>query len=357
MKKLGIAIAAFALLLSGASAYNPPAFSENLWNLSSTRNITGQTSVAGGGTLGDAVDSIAVNPALTADAQRVALNLGYTALVTYEPSDADYGSAFQTGILIPFKMFNFSGMTNIVSFPWLESSWNFKAGLSKEITAKLSVGANADFGFAWGEGSDWAIGAGVGFVYDWGQLAFMPDFRFGASLLNLGKYYKNDLSGVDNTASTTNWPSPVTLKAGAAATFYKNDTIDFSASLDITIPTFQNAIFDLTPKFAVKDMLYFTLPLSINCLEASKADDNFYKSGFSAGIGVFFKFDFNVKNNQYLEKNGWSESEMVASAAYKNLNSSVHAVVANVDVNLGMKDKTPPAIKIWADDEEDADEE
>ena len=48
---------------------------------------------------------------------------------------------------------------------------------------------------------------------------------------------------------------------------------------------------------------------------------------------------------------------MVASAAYKNLNSSVHAVVANVDVNLGMKDKTPPAIKIWADDEEDADEE
>ena len=44
---------------------------------------------------------------------------------------------------------------------------------------------------------------------------------------------------------------------------------------------------------------------------------------------------------------------MVASAAYKNLDASVHAVTANVDVNLGMKDKTPPVIKIWSDDEED----
>ena len=36
MKKFGIAIAAFALILCSASAYNPPELSENLWNLSST---------------------------------------------------------------------------------------------------------------------------------------------------------------------------------------------------------------------------------------------------------------------------------------------------------------------------------
>lgn len=356
MKKIGIAISAFALLVASASAYNPPVFSESLWNLSSTRNLTGQNSVAGVGTLGAGPDSIVVNPALTAQAQRVALNVGYTALVTYDPSDADYGNAFQTGILMPFKMFNFTGLANMVSFPWLETSMNFKAGLSKEITPKLTVGANADAGFAWGAGSDWAIGAGLGFVYDFGPLSFMPDFSIGASVLNLGKYYKNDVVGASWKKDQTSWPSLATLKAGASATFFKNDTIDFGASLDVTVPSFQNAIFDITPRFSVKEMLYFTVPVSINCYEIAEASDGVYNSGFSAGIGAFFKFNFNVKNNQYLEQNGWSESEMIASAAYKNLDSSVHAISANVDVNLGMKDKTPPVIKVWSDDEEDDEE-
>ena len=349
MKKLGIAIAAFALILSSASAYNPPELSENLWNLSSTRNLTGQNSVAGTGTLGAGPDSIVVNPALTAQSQRVALNLGYTALIAYDPS-GDYGNAMQAGILMPFKMFNFTGLTNFVSSPYLKNTWNMKAGLSKEITPKLTVGANADFGIAWGGSFDVAVGAGLGFVYDFGKLAFMPDFSVGASVLNLGKYYKPDeIYGAKVTESVTAWPSLATLKAGANACFYKNDNIDVSAALDITVPTFQNVIFDITPKFAVKEMLYFTLPVSINCYEMAEA----HNKGLSFGIGAFFKFNFNVKNNQYLERNGWSESEMIASAAYKNLNSSVHAVSANLDVNLGMKDKTPPVIKVWPDDEED----
>ncbi len=352
MKKIGIAIAAFALILSSASAYNPPELSENLWNLSSTRNLTGMNSVAGVGSLGCAPDSIVLNPALTAQAQRVSLNLGYTALVTYDPSD-DYGNAIQAGILIPFKMFNFSGLTNFVSQPWLKNSWNMKAGLSKEITPKLSVGANADLGFAWGAGADWAVGAGLGFVYDFGKLGFMPDFSVGASILNLGKYYKNDVPGAKWSESATNWPSLATLKAGVNAVFYKNDTIEISSALDLSAPSFQNLIVDFTPKFAVKEMLYFTVPLSVNCYEMAEA----HNKGFSAGIGAFFKFNFNVKNNQYLERNGWSESEMIASAAYKNLDASVHAVTANLDVNLGMKDKTPPVIKVWPDDEEDDDEE
>ena len=349
MKKIGIAIAAFALILSSASAYNPPVLSENLYALSSTRNLSGQNSVAGGGTLGCGPDSIVVNPALTAQAQRVSLNAGYTALITYDPSDSDYGNAFQGGILIPFKMFNFSGIVNGVMCPFLKDSLNFKAGLSNEITPKLSVGANADVGFAWGAGSDIAIGAGLGFVYDFGPLAFMKDFSVGASVINLGKYYKNDIPGAKWSSGVTAWPSLATLKAGASATFLKNDTIDFGASIDVTVPSFQNAIFDITPKFAVKEMLYFTLPLSINCYEMAEA----HNGGFSAGIGAFFKFNFSVKNNQYLERNGWSESEMIASAVYKNLDSSVHAVSANLDINLGMKDKTPPVIKVWPDDEED----
>ena len=348
MKKLCIAIAAFALILSSASAYNPPELSEGLYSFSSTRNLSGQNSVAGGGTLGCSPDSIVVNPALTAGAQRVALNLGYTALIASE-GDGDFGNALQAGILIPFKMFNFSGMANGVFTPYLKDSVNFKAGLAKEITPKLSVGADADVGLVWGAGADFAVGAGLGFVYDFGKLGFMNDFSLGGAVINLGKYYKNDVPGTKVSESATAWPSLATLKAGVSATFVKNDTIDFGTSVDVTLPSFQNAIFDITPKFAVKEMLYFTLPVSINCYEMAEA----HNGGFSAGIGVFFKFTFNVKNNQYLERNGWSESEMIASAVYKNLDASVHAVSANLDVNLGMKDKTSPVIKVWPEDEED----
>jgi hypothetical protein len=350
MKKLGIAIAAFALILSSASAYNPPELSEGLYTFSSTRNLAGQNSVAGGGSLGICPDSIVVNPALTAQAQRVALNIGYTALIASE-GDSEFGNAFQAGILIPFKMFNFSGLVNGTMVPLLKDSVNFKAGLAKEITPKLSVGADADVGIAWGAGADFAVGAGLGFVYDVGALGFMKDFSFGASIINLGKYYKNEINGTKGSEGVTSWPSLATLKAGVSATFVKNDTIDFGASIDVSVPTFQNAIFDVTPKFAIKEMLYFTVPFSLNCYEMAEG----HKGGFSAGIGAFFKFTFNVKNNQYLERNGWSESEMIASAAYKNLDGYVHAASANLDVTLGMKDKTPPVIKIWPDNEEDDD--
>ena len=89
----------------------------------------------------------------------------------------------------------------------------------------------------------------------------MPDFSVGASLLNLGKYYKPDEIGGPQSKDVTNWPSPVTLKAGANAVFYKNENFDVSAALDITVPTFQNVIFDITPKFCVKEMLYFTFKM------------------------------------------------------------------------------------------------
>ena len=64
-------------------------------------------------------------------------------------------------------------------------------------------------------------------------------------------------------------------------------------------------------------------------------------------VGFIFKFSFNVKNNQYLESNGWSQSEMSVSAGYKNLYKTIHGISAGADVDLGMKDNEPPEISLW----------
>ena len=69
-------------------------------------------------------------------------------------------------------------------------------------------------------------------------------------------------------------------------------------------------------------------------------------------VAFLFKFTFDVKNNEYLESNGWSQSEMSASVAWRQFNETVNAVSAGVDVNLGLKDEAPPVIQLWLGDDD-----
>ena len=75
------------------------------------------------------------------------------------------------------------------------------------------------------------------------------------------------------------------------------------------------------------------------------------KYSFIPSIGFFYKFSFDVKNNQYLEDNGWSQSEMTVSAGYKNLYETVHAISGGVDIDLGMADNEAPNIVLWDEKE------
>ena len=44
------------------------------------------------------------------------------------------------------------------------------------------------------------------------------------------------------------------------------------------------------------------------------------RTAIMSSISAFlFKFTFDVKNNEYLESNGWSQSEMSVSAGYRNI--------------------------------------
>lgn len=352
MKKLIAVLVASGALLTSVAAYNPPVGSENMEDLAGAEALSGKLSVTGGAIFSAGPDAIVANPALTADEQRVNLNAGYTFMYsTSEYTDLHIGNAFQSGILIPFKLYIFSGYVNGIFVPFPElplgNNINAKAGLSKEITDKLNVGASLSGGITWGHETDWALGANLGFLYKYGDLGFIKNFRYGVSVLNLGKNFINVQSiGSDIFSEISQYPTIATVKAGVAGSFIKTDDVELGVAIDFTTPCFQNLIVDFNTQFAIKDTFFVSIGEKFNLIETIRASQNKFLCNYNLlpSIGLSFKFSFDVHNNDYMESNGWSQSEMTVSTAYKNMYENIHAGSAAVDIDLGMKDKEPPKI-------------
>ena len=348
MKKILFTVFAAGMLLSAAYSYNPPAGGEDLTLLASPANLSGANSVTGGALFNAGADSILVNPALTAGEQRVNLTAGYTFLYSTDNlNETQVGSSFQTGILIPFKLYIFSGYVNGTFAPYNEmhlgNSMNFRAGLSKEITDKLSVGLGAGGGYAWTYGTDWSLFADIGALYKAGKLGFIDDFRLGVSVLNLGKMYNDvDRIGLDKEVKNTPYPTLATLKVGAAGTLVDTEIAKVGLGFDVSTPCFQNLIAEMNAQVAFKKVFIVSVGEKFNMKEVISG-----KASFIPSVAFLFNFSFNVKNNQYLESNGWSQSEMTVSAGYKNLYKTVHAISGGVDIDLGMADNEAPKIVVW----------
>lgn len=355
MKKIITTVILAGLLVSALSAYNPPVGAEDFDLLTSPANLSGANSVTGGALFDAGANSIIVNPALAAKEQRVNLNVGYTFLYsTEEINESHIGMALQSGILIPFKLYIFTGYVDFVSAPFIEmhlgNSINGKAGLAKEITEKLDVGLSASGGYAWvKDDKDWSICGNIGAVYHFGNVGFLSDFRLAASALNLGKVYtKATRVGMDITAANSAFPTLATFKVGVAGTVLDKDVVRIGLGLDVTTPCFQNLIADFNAQVSIKRMFTISIGEKFNLMETINGHYNVLPS-----VAFLFKFSFNVRNNQYLESNGWSQSEMTVAAGYKNLYKTVHAISAGADLDLGMADNDPPEIVLWNKEEKD----
>lgn len=352
MKKIGISLIFTMLFCSTVSAYNPPINGETFFEYASPKLLSGTLSTAGGGIFTMSPESIVLNPAITATEQRTNLNLSYTALISgNEVSKANnkaYGNIFQSSILIPSKLYIFTGLVNFTSVNFAEmnlgSSLNLKANLSKEITEGLDVGLGLNVGFLFGDYFDWALSANIGTLFKLGDLGFLKDFRIGASINNLGKVFTNTNAIrpviLDDVASP--FPSLGYIRIGAAALFVSTDIMKLGMSFDLETPFFQNLLISAAIDFSVKDQLFITIQEKINICELANEYVHFIPS-----IGISYKFRFNVNNVAYLDRNDWNESEMQVSTAYKNAYDTVNAISADVDITLGLKDETPPVIQLW----------
>lgn len=332
MKKLFLSMAAFVLALSAASAYDPPLQGENLFYLSHPELMTEGVSVAGGGIESVMPASGTINPALIGLEERTSLDLGYTGMVK-----SKYSQAFGTGILIPTDWANFGGELEFIldeNCMGLGNSFNIKSFAAKQFMDRLYIGVGLGFGYEWTFHKDWMLTADIGAIYNFGDIAFLKNFRVGASTNNIGKTF----------ASSRDWqgyPAVMAIRVGAAAEFVRTENFGLGLSLDVTTPLFMNLIFDSGIQFRIKDFVQINSSWEFNSREAADGRNSWIPT-----LGVVFKFGIGMGKSDFVKKRDWSKSELCPSAAWKNVDGDINLIGVGAVLRLGQKDRSGPDIEM-----------
>ena len=374
MKKIWLFIV--LLSLSGiVFAYNPPVGGQFFYNLADPLQLSSASSAAGGGIFTVNSNSIISNPALPAYENRAEIDLSGSALI-------NAGSAFQMGTIIPTRMFVISGFMNgtfcDVKEMDLGNSFNIKAGLSKQVTERISVGANIYTGILKCDDVDWSLGMDIGALYRMSQLGFMKDFRIGASVNGFVKNYSGTDYGVkyeeepdwykyavhDYSVATGNswifrkyiydryfapkettdtFPGFHSLRTGAAANFFKTSTITGGLSADVTVAGFfQDMIFDYGFQLSIKDNLLIRVGQTFDILELNNE-----KSSVFPVIGVSYKMKLNMGKSNFIKNHGWETSELRVAAAQKYFYDNISAYSAGANLILGLNESDGPSIQVF----------
>lgn len=301
--------------------------------------LTGASSSCGGGFFSAGANAISVNPALTAGEQRVMLNLSYTSLFKPSDKDSSMGAAAQLGLLVPTRWGVFSGVVDGVFCDLapldLDNTVELSFGFSKDITEKLYAGLSLNGGFRWGESNMWALDLNLGFMYNFGTVGFMKDFRIASSLMNVGKPYALGLPGIC---------SP---RVGVAATLFSvaDGNVAGGFSADLTAPQCMNLVFDAGLQLKVAKIITVKSSWQFDMAETISGNKNFLPS-----VGITVNFNINTKDNQFMADKGWQQSEISTSAAWQQIYQDIHCVSAGAAINLGMKDVDAPEIILWGDE-------
>ncbi len=370
MKKMKKRIFTIAVLFSAAAtfAYNPPAGGQNVLRVTSPELLTGAKSAAGGPLFNVTPSSILNNPALPAFNQRNTLDLAGTLFFDSKDDNHSLGGAFELGLIKPTRWCVPSVLIQGVFVPYydmqLGNSINLTLGYSKDITDTVSIGLTANVGLLWSFGTDWTASAGLGAYYNPGDIAFFKNVRFGAAITNLGKMYsKSEVLGIKAFESqgdwyedsfsnnfkklkedeeADKWPALATFRTGVAASLIDAENFKLGLSLDTAFPTFQNVVLDAGVNILIAKVFKISSAWEFDLREFKEDAKNLLPS-----VGVSFKFVFKSKDDSYLSRNGWGQSEVTASAAWQRMYKNVDAVSAGLLIDLGLEDTQPPEIMMW----------
>ena len=354
MKRMFLALTALIAILSAAAAYEPPAQGENLFYLSHPELLTGGISTAGGGIQSIIPASGTINPALIGLEERVSVDLGYTAMFNsdyrgfhndwrdrwlrhFGGSSFGYSQALGTGIVIPTDWANFGGEMEFIldgECMGLGHSFHLKTFASKQIVQNLYVGVGLGAGGEWKYYNDWMLTADVGAVYNFGDVAFMKNFRVAASTNNIGKT-------INTSYDWQGFPAMFALRAGAAAEFVHTKDFVLGLSVDVTTPLFMNLIIDSGIQFRIKDFIQINSSWEFNTKEVFDG-----RAALLPTVGIVFKFNIGMGNSDFIRKHDWTKSELCPSAAWKNVDGDINMFGVGAVLRLGQLDDSGPDIEM-----------
>ncbi len=331
--------ALFSLAASSVHPLDFPVGGDYIFRITNPELLSGAGSSAGGAFFSSGPSSIAINPALTANDQRIMLNLGYTALFN-TGEDSRFGSGAQVAMLVPSRWGVFSAVLDgifceVGRLSQIGNVVNMRGGFSKGITERLYAGFAFSGGLRWADSRAWHLALDLGFVYRWGDLGFLRDTRISGALTGLGKPYE---LGV---------PSIATAKAGIAATLFSvaNDNVAGGFSADLSFPMFMNMVLDAGLQLRIAKMITIKGSWQFDVRDTAKKNYNLLPA-----VGLTVRFGINTKKNQFMIDKGWQQSEITTSGAWQYLYEDVHAVSAGAAINLGLLDTDSPEIRVWDED-------
>ena len=324
--------------------FNPSNGGENLYQFATPETLTDGASVAGGALPYTSSAHIAINPALTANEQRIALNFGFTGLIAPK-SENNFGFATFLGTVIPSKYGVFTGslycISSEIDYFDFGTSFTTRAGFAKDISDELSVGADFGFGF----GSATSAYMDLGFTYAIGTIKWLPflkDVRFGSSITSMGLGYNPESSSSLYDGTKSAFPSPFTPHFGIAGSLLSTDKVACGISLDLSFPTFQNAVMNTGLQFSFMDVVRLKIGHELNMREIVAGSASMIPTvSLSAKIGI------SSKDDSFLAKQGWQQSEIIPSVGYRYLYNDVQATSVGFTAHLGLKDTSAPVINLW----------
>ena len=342
MKRILLIVCVVSLYIC-SFAYNPPAGGEAANTFFSPDLLGGQTSVTGG-PFGDGNPAeLAVNPALSAYEQRIVFDLSYAALFGVNKSAAfDHGlkgHLANIDFLYPARwgvvsadvhFFN----SSFASLPWGTAS-SLRFSYSKDLTEKLALGTGL-YGIF---GTGWGVGVDLGLLYRVGDLGFATDSKIGFSITGIGKPYNAKISGVKGANKVTGFPGMLTPRLGFATTFVSIKDFKLGMNFDLSIPTFQNLVFDTGLHMMFGEMVTFKTGWNFNLVETLRRSQTYIPS---FGLAVSIKIDSNDKS----ESNDWEQSDITPQFAVKPFYNDIWAIGAGVNVRVGGADIDPPVINV-----------
>lgn len=328
-KKVRVLIVLIILSTFPAFAqYNPAPGSVSLpFDLYSPTFLAGGASSVSEGSPAASV----LNPAAAGGTQRLTFDASYLALVGTDSADAGWFHAINGGLTrpTPAGVLSVSGHIISVDFNAIQLGHYFAGNVSfaKDLFPKLLVGLGVQGQYG---GSDWGLGADLGFVHLPGDVSFMKDLRWGIALRGLGK-------GMEPVAGFTASPPPFTPTAGISFDVLQREKLIWSWHSDVSLPSFQDLTFNLGTELAIDDRVFLLLGSSFALSELTPGEMR-----IPVSFGASFKFGTSVKENQ---------SELKVTAAASPLQNNIWAAGAGAIFAVGLIDRQAPEISLNTDQE------
>jgi hypothetical protein len=136
----------------------------------------------------------------------------------------------------------------------------------------------------------------------------------------------------------------ITPRAGIAANFLNQEKLTAGFSDDVSAPFLHNVIFDAGAQICFAGIVTVSAGWQFNARETFKEHYALLPS-----IGVSVKFKVNTAKSEFMSSKGWSTSDFIASANWKQVYDGVQQISAGITANLGLRDTDGPVISLWED--------